>query len=491
MAAILSPRLDVLPDTAALVGGKKLGSMSGGAHQHRYAGNGAPTREIPLGGAEEVAAAIAAARRVLPQWRALPANERRRLLLAVAALIRRDIEQLAQISVIDNGKTIGSSRVSPAITADAFEYYAGWADKAAGEVIRSWPQPALDYAVEEPYGVVGIIIPWNAPVYGFAQTVAPALAVGNCVVVKPPELAPYGALRLGELFAEAGFPPGVVTVIPGGPLAGEAMVRHPGIDKLHFTGSGATARKILAIAGERLLPTGLELGGKSANIVFEDADLDAAVTQLALGAIINTGQACIAGSRLLIQRSVYDDVVDGLATALAKAPIGDPAIEQTVIGPVITAQAADRILGVVRDAVAGQAGRLVTGGTRLDGDLADGYFVAPTLLADVDNAAPVAQHEIFGPVLCAIPFDDTDDAVRIANDTQFGLAGYLHTADLGRAHSVASKLECGVVSVNGNPGLPIGAPFGGVKQSGYGRVQGLAGLREFTRPKNVWIALPG
>lgn len=490
MTSILAPRLDVLPDTAAYIAGKKFPAMSGGTHWHHYAANGAPTREVPLGGASEVALAVESARSVMAEWRAVPANERRSLLFKVAGLIRRDVEQLAQISVIDNGKTIVSSRVSPAITADAFEYYAGWADKQSGEVIRTWPQPALDYTQEEPYGVIGVIVPWNAPIYGFAQSVAPALAVGNCVVIKPPELAPYGALRIAELFGEAGFPPGVVSVIPGGPEAGEALVRHPGVDKVHFTGSGATARKILSIAAERLLPTGMELGGKSANIVFEDADLDTAVRQLALGAIINTGQACIAGSRLLIQRSVYRDVVDGVAAALSSTAVGDPASEQTAVGPVISQSAADRILGVVDDAVKTDSGRLVAGGVRLGGDLAEGYFVAPTLLADVDNSAPIAQNEIFGPVLCAIPFDDEDDAIRIANDTQFGLAGYVQTADLARAHYVSAKLECGVVSVNGNPGLPIGAPFGGVKQSGFGRLQGVAGIREFTQPKNVWISLP-
>jgi aldehyde dehydrogenase (NAD+) len=280
----------------------------------------------------------------------------------------------------------------------------------------------------------------------------------------------------------------VVSVIPGGPACGDALVRHPGVDKVHFTGSGGTARKILAATAERMVPVGLELGGKSANIVFADADLDAAATQLALGAIINTGQACIAGSRLLIESSVYADLTERVAAILGQTRIGDPASEETALGPVVTESAADRILGVVATAVQNKEARLMTGGSRLGGDLADGYFLAPTLLADVDNRAPIAQHEIFGPVLVAIPFDGEAEAVRIANDTAFGLAGYVQTSDLGRAHRVAAALECGVVSINGNPGLPIGAPFGGVKQSGYGRLGGYAAIGEFTRPKNVWVS---
>jgi acyl-CoA reductase-like NAD-dependent aldehyde dehydrogenase len=319
------------------------------------------------------------------------------------------------------------------------------------------------------------------------MTLAPALAAGNCVLLKPPELAPFAAIRLGELFLEAGFPPGVVNVVTAGPEGGDALVRHPGVDKVHFTGSGATAKKILANALETLKPVGLELGGKSANLVFADADLQNAALQGVLG-MQGSGQGCINGTRVLIERSVYEEVLQLMQGIIATLPVGDPAVETTFFGPVINQAAVDRIMGMIDEAKSTGA-RVVSGGERLGGDLADGYFIAPTVFADVANTSQIAQNEVFGPVVAALPFDSEDEAVAMANDTAYGLAAYVQTNDLKRAHRVSAALTAGNIWVNGFFGIPAGAPFGGTKQSGYGRLGGRDGIREFTRPKNVYVAL--
>ncbi|MCV7281771.1 aldehyde dehydrogenase [Mycolicibacterium flavescens] len=482
-----TPPVDVLPDPALLIGEDRLTTSSGGTLQHRYAATGQTTREFPLAGAQEVDRAVQAARAAVPVWTALPRDQRRRLLWRVAELLRENAEELALMSVVENGMPLMLATHNPAVTADLFEYNAGWADKVGGAVEPSWPVPALDYSTEEPYGVVGVIIPWNGPLASIGMVVAPALTAGNCVVLKPPELTPWTSLRFGELVAQAGFPPGVLNVVPGGPEAGEALTRHPGIDKLHFTGSGLTARHVLAGAQQNLTPVSLELGGKSANLVFADADLPAAVQQAVGGLVQLSGQTCLCGTRLIVEDSVYDDVVQMTASFLDHVQVGDPLDPQTVMGPVVSATAADRIMGVVERA-RGES-RLVTGGTRLDGDYADGYFIAPTVFADVDNGSHLAQNEVFGPVLSIMRFSDTEDAVRLANDTPYGLAAYIWSSDLQRTHRVAAQLQAGNIWVNGFFGIPPSMPFGGVKQSGFGRIGGRDGIREFTRPKNVWIAL--
>jgi acyl-CoA reductase-like NAD-dependent aldehyde dehydrogenase len=319
------------------------------------------------------------------------------------------------------------------------------------------------------------------------MTLAPALAAGNCVILKPPELAPFAAIRLGELFLEAGFPPGVINVVTAGPEGGDALARHPGVDKIHFTGSGATAQKVLAAAQSTLKPVALELGGKSANIIFADSDLNNAALQGVLG-MQGSGQGCINGTRVLVERSVYEDVLKLISGILSGLEVGDPLVMSTFFGPVVSEPAADRIMGVIESAKSNGT-RLVCGGERLGGDLADGYFIAPTVFADVDNSTTLARDEIFGPVVAVLPFDDEDEAVVIANDSPFGLAGYIQTADLKRAHRVAAALDVGNIWVNGFLGIPTSVPFGGVKQSGWGRLGGRDGIREFTRPKNIHVAL--
>lgn len=482
-----NPPIDILPEPGLLIGGERLATSSGGTREHRYAATGEITRQFPLAGEVEIDRAVGAGRAAVRGWASLPRDERRRLLMRLAQLLRDNAEELALMSVVENGMPISLAAHNPVITADLFEYNAGWTDKIGGTVEPTWPMPALDYTLEEPYGVVGVIIPWNGPLASIGMVVAPALAAGNCVVLKPPELTPWTSLRFGELAAQAGIPPGVVGIVPGGPEAGRAMTRNPGVDKLHFTGSGTTARDVLAGAQQNLTPVGLELGGKSANLIFADADLPAAVQQ-AVGALAQlSGQTCLCGTRLIVEDSVYDDVVRITAATLERVKVGDPLEPDTVMGPVVSAAAADRILGMIdraRDDC-----RLVTGGTRMSGDYADGYFISPTVFADVDNSSYLAQNEVFGPVLSILRFRDTQQAIQLANGTPYGLAAYIWSSDLQRTHRVAADLAVGNVWVNGYFGLPPSMPFGGVKQSGYGRVGGHAGIREFTRPKNVWIAL--
>jgi aldehyde dehydrogenase (NAD+) len=484
---ITAPPVDLLPSPGLLIGDERIDDSSGGVVDHIYGATGKRTADVTLAGAREIDLAVRAARSALPGWRAITPDQRRELMLGAAQLLREHADELTTISQIDNSMPVFAAAGGPMIAADQFSYNAGWADKLTGDVVPTWPTPSLDYVTREPFGVVGIIIPWNGPVYAVGMTVAPALAAGNCVLLKPPELAPYSAIRIGELFLEAGFPPGVLNVVPAGPEGGQAMVAHPGIDKIHFTGSGATAKRILDTAKDVLKPVGLELGGKSANIIFADADLNNAAMQAVLG-MQGSGQGCINGTRVLVERPVYEDVLTLMQGILSGLEVGDPLTASTFFGPVINAIAADRIMGVIDTAKEGGA-RLVAGGERLGGELADGYFIAPTVFADVDNATPLARDEIFGPVVAVMPFDTEDEAVRIANDSPFGLAGYVQTSNLKRAHSVAQRLEVGNIWINGFLGIPPSAPFGGTKQSGWGRLGGIDGIREFTQPKNIFVSL--
>jgi len=487
MTSTMSDAEKSLAPKGMLIGGEWITKGSLGEIVHINPSTGREHPPVPHAGEQEVDSAVRAAKDAQRVWWSMTADQRRDALLALADSIRRATPELAALNALDNGCPTRIGASFPMAAADHFTYYAGWADKITGDVIPTWPGQALDYALMEPYGVIGEIIPWNMPMFNVGQVVASALAAGNAVVFKAPDLAPFTVLRFAELVAESGLPAGLVNVLPGDGVTGAAMVAHTGIDKISFIGGGLTARAIMKSAADTLKPVTFELGGKSANIVFPDADLRASAGQAAFQSMGMTGQACLSASRLFVHEDVYEPFVGGLKQVIATLQVGDPFVEGTMIGPVINSSALDRIMGVIEAArAAGHS--LLMGGDRLGGDLSDGFFVAPTVFADLDNSSDLAQNEVFGPVLSVMKFSDEDEVVAMANDSAFGLASYVHTNDLKRAHRVAATLQSGSVWVNGS-GVRTSAPFGGVKQSGFGRMGGRFGLEDFMYPKNVHIPL--
>lgn len=473
------------------IGGNWQEDASGGTLEHVNPATGRRQATVPMAGEKEVDAAVRAAQEAFASWRDWPANERRDLLNAIADGMQARADEFVEVGVLEGGMPVNiAPTVNSALPVEYFRYFAGWVDKIEGAVVPTYPAHALDYTRREPYGVIAAIIPWNGPCSSIGQKVAPALAAGNCIVLKPSELAPFSSLLFAEVCADAGLPPGVLNVIVGGPDAGSALVGHSGVAKVTFTGSGGTGRRVLAAAAENLTPVVLELGGKSANLVFEDADLDAAVfTAVSMGVAALSGQACVLPTRLLVQNTVYDEVVEQIVEITETLQVGDPWDESTMMGPVITDASAQRIMSVIDRAKSEDAGRLLTGGRRLDGDLASGNYITPTVFGDVNPDSHLAREEVFGPVLSILRFDDEAEAVRLANDSVYGLGGFVFTNDLVRAHSVAAALDAGYIGVNHFPVLPPTAPFGGVKESGFGREGGAAGLGEFLRDKNINISL--
>ncbi|WKN60855.1 aldehyde dehydrogenase family protein [Rhodococcus opacus] len=485
---LVTPPVSVLPSAKLIVGSERRVPGDGRWFEHRYPATGQTTEEVPLGGRSDVNDAVDAARGAQLSWRNLRPDGRRDVMLRLADLIEADADRLTTLQVLENGMPVAFASRFVANAVDLVRYNAGWADKVQGEVVPTWPGSALDYTLPEPYGVVGIIIPWNGPLVSVAQTTAPAIAAGNCVVLKPSELAPWSALRFAELALKAGVPPGVINVLPGDGITGDALVRHPGIGMVHFTGSGATAQKVLAGAAEHLAPVSLELGGKSPSVIFEDADVRRATRAATRGILDLSGQGCLNSTRILCARSIFDEVVSIASETAAQVVIGDPTDPKTQVGPVISAEACDRIMVTIEAARSSGHGELVTGGERVGGDLAGGWFISPAVFAGVPEDAKLAREEIFGPVLTVLAFDDEEEALRLANGTPYGLASYVYSSDVRRVNRMVNGLESGMVWVNGFTGLPTSAPFGGVKSSGYGRIGGRAGVEEFTRTKNVWIA---
>lgn len=477
-----------LPRAALFLAGEELATGSGGTHAHVNPATGHVQADVPLAGASELEAAVQRAVATQGSWRSLVPTDRQRILLRLADLLEAHADEFADLAALEIGAPVATSTAATA-TAAWTRYYSGWIDKLDGRVVPTFPHGSLlDYVVQEPYGVVGIVLPWNAPLVSLGMKVVPALAARNCVVAKPSELAPWSALRFAQLAREAGLPDGVLSVLSGTAAVGEAIVAHPDIRKVSFTGGTATGKRVIAAAAAQVKPLTLELGGKSASIVFADADLRRAVALSAeFGFRRNAGQGCALGTRLYVERSCYDEVVERIVEEAGATVVGDPRDRRTTMGPVISAEAAGRIVGAVGRAVADSEATVLTGGGRVGGALSSGFFVEPTIVADVSDDATLVRDELFGPVLAVMPFLDEDEVVARANDSAYGLAAYVHTSDLAKAHRTASALEAGSIGVNGFS-LYAGAPFGGYKHSGFGREGGREGLDEFLQTKNVYIA---
>jgi len=476
-----------LPRVALRVGSENLHEGSEGSFRHISPVTGRPQATVPLAGAHEVRLAVDSASAAAPVWRAQTPQARRDLLLRLAAAVDAHTDEFARINAIETGTPTGLGRMLVQGAKEWISYYAGWVDKLEGTVHNAVANTGtLAFSQPEPYGVVGIIFPWNNPIASIGMKVIPALAAGNTVVVKPSEMAPFAVEYFAQLCDEVGFPPGVLTVVPGTSEAGNALVLDPRVELISFTGGPETGRQILAACATQLKPTIMELGGKSPNIVFDDADLDRAAAQVIRSLGVLSGQACVFGSRILVQEAVYDEFVERLTRLADGMRAGDPADASTVLGPVISEQAQDRILGVIDRAIAGE-GKLLSGGRKLEGDLSGGFYIAPTIIGEVDNDAEITQKETFGPVISVYRFASEDEAIEIANSTAFGLGAYVQTADISRALRVSSRLKSGGVYINGGPSVMANLPFGGIGDSGFGREGARAGIEEYLRLKTVSV----
>jgi phenylacetaldehyde dehydrogenase len=446
--------------------------------------------EVPIAGRDEVDAAVAAARRAFGDYRGRSGSQRAKLLWALSTQIDENAAQLAAIEVLDNGKPLGEAvAVDVALAAEIFRYYAGCAATLEGAITSNSVPGMLSLVHQEPIGVVAALTPWNFPLLETAYKLGPALAAGCTVVLKPSELAPLSTLRLMDLIERAGFAKGVVNVVIGGPEVGDLLVRHGGVDKVAFTGQTETGRIILKAAADDLKPVSLELGGKSPNIVFPDADLEAATGGVFGGIFFNQGQACVAGSRLLVHASVADQLVASVVARAKSVRLGEGFQPSTEMGPLISAAHRERVLGFVDEAVS--AGAVVAaGGTKADvAGLPGGYFVSPTVLTGVRRDMRVAQEEIFGPVLSVVTWEDEEELVDLANGVRYGIAAGIWTSDTAKAMALASRLEVGTAWINTYGMFDVTVPFGGRKHSGGGRELGHAALTPYLVAKSVWVNL--
>lgn len=475
-----------------LIGGQWVEAASGETFETINPSTGEVLARVAAGASEDINRAVAAARKAFESgpWPKMTASQRGRLLLKLADLIEQNAEELALLETLDNGKPIKYARGGDVpLTADHFRYFAGWATKIEGETIPVSVPNMFTYTLREPVGVVGQIIPWNFPLQMAAWKLAPALACGNTAILKPAEQTPLTALRLGELICEAGFPDGVVNVVPGfGETAGASLVAHPDVDKIAFTGSTEVGKKIAQVCAGNLKKVTLELGGKSPNIIFPDADLKFAVRGALNAIYFNQGEVCTAGSRLFVHSSVYDQVLSGLSDAANKMKVGQGVDPATELGPLVSQEQLERVTGYVESGKR-EGATLRAGGTRPDGELAAGYFLRPTIFDQVRDDMTIAREEIFGPVVVALPFDDVEEVAARANLSIYGLAAGVWTSDIKKAHKMAAALKAGVIWVNTYNQFDAAAPFGGYKQSGSGREMGHAVLDAYTQIKTVWVNL--
>ncbi len=476
------------------VGGKRLDAQNGATFESFDPFLGEPWAAIPRCTADDVDAAVTAAHRAFhdPGWRAMTATARGKLLAKVADLVTLEASRLAALEVKDNGKLIAEMSAQLRYIPEWFRYFGGLADKIEGRVLPIDKPGMQAFIKREPLGVIACITPWNSPLLLLAWKLAPALAAGNTVVIKPSEHASASTLEFVQLFERAGFPPGVVNTVTGMPEeVGVALIRHPLVAKIAFTGGEPGGIAVYQSAAANLKQVTLELGGKSANIVFADAQLENAVHGAISGIFAASGQTCIAGSRLLVQRSIHDEFVDRLIALARTARIGDPSSVDTQVGPITTRSQRQRVLDYIEIARQERAKCVLGGGIPRDEGLSRGWFVEPTIFTNVENGMRIAQEEVFGPVLSIIPFDDESAAVSIANDSRFGLAAGVWTADIGRAFRMSDQLEAGTVWVNTYRAVSFMAPFGGYKRSGIGRENGQDAMEAYMNTKTVWIDTGG
>ncbi|GAA5144944.1 aldehyde dehydrogenase [Microbacterium pseudoresistens] len=439
--------------------------------------------------AAEVDLAVRSARRAFEseEWSMLRPADRAQLLIDFGSAIADNAEELSDLQVRENGKLMREMFGQTKLMREYFNYYAGLAQLPLGATNATHLRGMVNYTVREPIGVVGAVTPWNSPLLLLVWKLGPALAAGNTVVAKPSEVTPLSTVRLAQIASEVGFPDGVFNVVTGQGAAGRALVEHPEVDKVAFTGSTPTGKAIAASAASRLARVSLELGGKSPNIIFDDADIEAAVTGAVAGIFGASGQTCMAGSRILVQSTVYDEVVERIARRADAIVVGDPREDESQMGAVASRAQYDKVLEYIGIAT-GEGARLVSGGVVAEvPGLKEGLFVRPTVFADVTNDMRIAREEVFGPIAAIIRFDDEEEAVRIANDTEFGLAAGVWTGSVPRAHRVAGLLRAGTVWVNNYRKTSYATPFGGYKQSGLGRENGIDAMREFSEEKSIWI----